>query len=164
MLFGMREPSTGSISINGVDPRDMRPDVLRRRVALARDVEIFDGSLGTNIHLERPDISINDVRDAMEAVGLTSGIQSLAEGLDTHLTARGAPLTTGQLRRLMLARALVGRPELLLIDELLDSLSDDEAVEMLNRLKSTFPSMMILIVTNRVRVKESVDRVVKLTR
>jgi putative ABC transport system ATP-binding protein len=164
MLFGMREPSAGSICINGVDPRDLRPDVLRRRVALARDVEVFDGSLGTNIHLERPDISINDVREVMEAVGLTAGIQSLAEGLDTHLTARGAPLTTGQLRRLMLARALVGRPELLLIDELLDSLSDDEAVEMLNRLKATFPSMMMLIVTNRVRVKESVDRVVKLTR
>ncbi len=164
MLFGMREPSTGSISINGVDPRDLRPDVLRRRVALARDVEIFDGTIGMNIHLERPDISINDVREVMEAVGLTMGIQSLSEGLDTHLTARGAPLTTGQLRRLMLARALVGRPELLLIDELLDSLSDDEAVQMLNRLKSTFPSMMILIVTNRVRLKEAVDRVVKLTR
>lgn len=163
ILFGMREPSSGSVSINGVDPRDLRPDILRRRVALARDIEMFDGTLGTNIHLERPDISINDVREAMEAVGLTAGVQSLSEGLDTRLTARGAPLTTGQLRRLMLARALVGRPELLLIDELLDSLADDEAVEILNQMRTAFPRMMILVVTNRTSLKNSISQVVELT-
>lgn len=70
MLFGMREPASGLITVNGIDPRDVRPDVLRRHVALARDVEVFEGTIAENVHLERPDISIRDVRAALELVEL----------------------------------------------------------------------------------------------
>ncbi|MFN9719902.1 MAG: peptidase domain-containing ABC transporter, partial [Planctomycetota bacterium] len=164
MLFGMREPSSGLVTVSGVDPRDLRPDVLRRRVAMARDVEIFDGTLGTNIHLERPDISISDVRETLEVVGLSYGIQSLSEGLDTHITPRGAPLTSGQLKRIMIARALVGRPEVLLIDELLDTFADHESLEILQRMQSVFPQMAILIVTNREHLKSFASRVIQLER
>jgi ABC-type bacteriocin/lantibiotic exporter with double-glycine peptidase domain len=163
LLFGLREAASGAVRINGVDPRDVRPDVLRRQVALARDVEIFDGTILENIHLERPDVSINDVRTAAETVGLMSAIQRLPNGLETSLNATGSPLTTGQLRRLMLARTLAGNPRVLLIDELLDSMSDEEAERILKVLLETDQERSIVLVTNRDKLKAMMKNVVMLT-
>ena len=162
MLFGLREPASGSVNVNGIDPRDLRPDVLRRRVALARDVEIFDGTISENIHLERPDISIGDVRAALEVVGLLPLIQKLSHGLDTVLHASGAPLTSSQQRRLMLARAIAGRPEILLVDELLDSMADEEAERILHRLVAPDKGWTIILVTNRISLKSIMGSVVSL--
>jgi ABC-type bacteriocin/lantibiotic exporter with double-glycine peptidase domain len=158
MLFGLREPMSGSISVNGIDPRDLRPDVLRRRIAMARDVEVFDGTIAENVHLERPDISIGDVREAMEIVGLMPLIQRLPEGLETHLTPYGAPMTTGQLRRLMVARAIAGRPEIVLIDEVLDSMADEDAAEILGRIVTLDAGWTIVMVTNREQLKAMMNK------
>jgi len=163
MLFGLREPVSGAININGIDPRDVRPDVLRRQVALARDVEIFAGTIAENVHLERPDIGIDNVRAAMELVGLAPLLQRLPGGLDTHLTASGGPLTTSQLRRLMLARAISGKPEILLIDELLDTLSDKEAEKILEQILSPEQSWTLILVTNRDLLKSMIGNVVQLS-
>ena len=163
LLFGLREAASGAVRINGVDPRDVRPDVLRRQVALARDVEIFDGTILENIHLERPDVSINDVRSAAETVGLMSAIQRLPNGMETQLNATGSPLTSGQLRRLMLARTLAGNPRILLIDELLDSMSDAEAERILKVLLETNQERSIVLVTNREKLKAMMKNVVMLT-
>lgn len=164
MLFGLREPLSGSMSINGVDPRDLRPDVLRRRIALVRDVEVFEGTIAENIHLERPDISMADVRTATETAGLLSAIQRLPDGLATRLTSNGAPLTTGLLRKLMIARAVSSRPEIVLIDELLDSMADDEAAKILQQLISAQPPWTIVLVTNREQLKAMMSRTVALSR
>jgi ABC-type bacteriocin/lantibiotic exporter with double-glycine peptidase domain len=163
LLFGLREPSSGSVRLNGVDPRDVRPDVLRRQVALARDVEIFDGTILENIHLERPDISINDVRAAAETVGLMPAIQRLPDGLETPLNATGAPLTCAQLRRMMLARTLAANPRVLLIDELLDTMSDEEAERIMESLLKADAERSIVLVTNRENLKAMMKHVVMLT-
>jgi len=162
MLFGLREPTSGTISINGIDPRDIRPDVLRRRVALARDVEVFDGTIAENVHLERPDISIGDVRIAMEAVGLMPVLQRLSDGLETHMTSSGAPLTTSQLRRLMVARAITGNPEIVLIDELLDTLPDKEAEKILKQILEDNHPWTLILVTNRDGLKSMIGNVIEL--
>jgi putative ABC transport system ATP-binding protein len=163
LLFGLREPSSGSVRLNGVDPRDVRPDVLRRQVALARDIEIFDGTILENIHLERPDMSMNDVRTAAEIVGLMSVIQRLPNGLETPLNATGAPLTCAQLRRLMLARTLAANPNILLIDELLDTMSDEEAERILESVLKADAERSIVLVTNRENLKAMMKNVVMLT-
>ena len=77
------------------------------------------------MHLNRPHISAQDVREALAAVGLVDEVLQLPDGLNTMLQTNGAPLSTTQALRLMLARAIVGRPRLLLIDGTLDALPDD---------------------------------------
>lgn len=126
LLFGIRNPESGYITINDVDPRDMRPDALRRHVALVRNVEVFGGTIAENIHLERPDVTMQDVRDALINVGLLEKVLELHDGLDTKLVETGYPLSASHLRKLMIARAIAGKPRLLLIDGVLDSLSDDD--------------------------------------
>lgn len=163
LLFGLREPSSGSVSINGVAPHDLRPDVLRQRIALVRDVEIFEGTLAENVHLERPDISIGDVRAALEVVGLLPLTQKLASGLETQLTSGGAPLTSSQQRRMMIARAIAGRPEILLIDEVLDGLADEDAEKILHQMLSENLSWTVVLVTNRKNLQSVIGSVVHLT-
>jgi len=163
IMFGLREPDSGSLSISGVDPRDLRPDVLRRRIALAREIEIFNGTIAENVHLERPDISIADVRSAMETVGLLPYVQRLQEGLDTHLTPSGAPMTSGQLRRMMIARAIVGRPDIVLLDEILDSLADEDAENILRMLISADHTWTVVLVTNRERLKRMMEKIIDMS-
>lgn len=149
LLFGLTSPAKGHVSINEIDPRDMRPDALRKHVALVRNIEIFNGTLEENIHLERPYVSTSDVREALEWVGLYEQILQLPQGLQTHLVDNGYPLTEIQARKLMLARAIVGRPRLLLIDGLLDALSDDEAERLTCMLADPARLWTLIMVTGR---------------
>ena len=163
ILFGLREPVSGVVMVNSIDPRDMRPDVLRRHVALAREIEIFDGTIAENVHLERPDVSISDVRVALEISGLLPSIQQHPQGLDTHLTSSGGPLTTSQLRQLMVARAIAGTPDVVLLDEILDTMSDDGSAQILQRMIKADTPWTILLVTSREKLKSMMDNVIQVT-
>ncbi|QDU37555.1 Alpha-hemolysin translocation ATP-binding protein HlyB [Maioricimonas rarisocia] len=154
LLFGARTPSHGYIAINGIDPRDMRPESLRRNVALARKIEVFGGTVSQNVHLERPDVSAPDVREALEQVGLIDDILDLPEGLDTELIEGGHPLSELQARRLMLARAIAGKPSLLLVDRLLDVFPDAEAERLTRLLIDPDQPWTLIMVTLRDQLLE----------
>ena len=94
-------------------------------LAISRSVDIFHGTIDENVHLNRPHPSALGRGEAPAAVGLVDVSLQLPDGLNTMLQTHDAPLSTAQALRLTLARALVGRPRLLLIDGTLDALSDD---------------------------------------
>jgi ABC-type bacteriocin/lantibiotic exporter with double-glycine peptidase domain len=162
MLFGLREPAGGLISLHGADPRDLRPDVLRRHVVMVRNTEIFDGTIAENVHLERSDVSIADVRSALETVELMNLVQELPQGLNTRLSPDGLPLTPIQCRLLMVARAISGRPEVVLIDELLDLLPEDVADRVLRRITSADHSWKLILATSNNRLQQLMSRVIEL--
>jgi putative ABC transport system ATP-binding protein len=162
LIFGLRDPAHGHLTIDGIDTRDLRPDFLRRRVALVRGCEVFRGSVAENEHLGRPEIMANAVRDVLEEVGLLDDVSRLEAGLGTALTSGGAPLVAQQLGRLMLARAIAGRPGLLLIDGSLDMLSDEEAEELLRVLSDSRQPWTLLLVTCRSSLQQLCSRVINL--
>jgi putative ABC transport system ATP-binding protein len=122
LLFGLRAPCSGHVSIDGLDLRSWKLQTLRERVQLLRRDEIVDGSVVDNLRLHRTDIGMDEIRDALERVGLLHGLLNRPEGLGLSLRNGGAPLSGSERIRLLLARALVQQPRLLLIDELLDGL------------------------------------------
>ncbi len=122
LLCGVRAPAAGHVELDGIDLRELRPDSLREHLAVARSIEIFQGSIDENVHLNRPHVSALDVRQALEAVGLLDEVLRHPEGLNTVLQVGGTPLSTSQCSRLMVARAIAGRPRLLLVDGTLDAL------------------------------------------
>lgn len=162
LMFGLRTTSNGHVTIDGIDIRDLRPDFLRRQVALVRGIEVFHSTVAENVHLARPEITTNAVRDALELVGLLTGVSQLSGGIATELTSAGAPLTDTQLRRLMLARALVGRPGLLLVDGVLDGFPDEEAEELLQMLCDPRQPWTLIMVTSRTSLVENYARVIEL--
>jgi ABC-type bacteriocin/lantibiotic exporter with double-glycine peptidase domain len=118
------------VSIDGLDLRSWYLEALRERVMLLRRNEIVDGTVIENLRLGRSDVGLDEVRSALERVGLLDVLLRRPEGLNLTLKVEGAPLSGNQRTRLLLARALVQRPRLLLIDELFDSL-DDESFKLL---------------------------------
>lgn len=162
LLFGLRAPLAGRLAINRADPRELRPDILRRSVSLVRDIEVFEGTLAENVHLERPEITTTAVRDALADAGLLEDVLALPEGLETELNSTGYPLTPNQMRKLMLARGIAARPTLLLIDGLLDALPDGEAMAIVQRLVDRSRPWTLLVVTGRREVSRLLDRQIDL--
>jgi ABC-type bacteriocin/lantibiotic exporter with double-glycine peptidase domain len=117
-VAGVRLPSEGRIEIDGLDVRDVHLESLREQVLLVRGAEIFAGTVAENLSLGRADVGPAEMRTVLEAVGLWEEIAALPEGLGTMLATGGAPLSVGQARRLVVARALVLQPRLLVIDDL----------------------------------------------
>ncbi|MGL4513032.1 MAG: ATP-binding cassette domain-containing protein [Lacipirellulaceae bacterium] len=167
MLYGLRAPESGHLEIEGCDPRDLRPDILRTHVALVRGPEVFEGTIAENVHLRRPGVTVQEVRAALADVGLLGDLLKLPEGLETSINAGAAPLSPIQVVLLVVARAIAGEPRLLLLDGTLDLLPDADADKVLNALLTrgadgTVPDWTVVVSTGRRDVAERFERVVPL--
>jgi putative ABC transport system ATP-binding protein len=119
LLFGLRNPAAGSLRLDGVEYKSIPLTSIRQHVALVRDMEVFAGSVLDNVRLGRNDITLADAVAALRQVGLEDDVNSLPEGINTPLQPTGRPLSQGQACRLMLARAIAGKPRLLILDDVL---------------------------------------------
>jgi ABC-type bacteriocin/lantibiotic exporter with double-glycine peptidase domain len=129
VLFGLRQPTSGTLRVDGVDVRDLPLASLRAEVALVRGVELFPGAVLDNVRLGREHLSHAEVSEALAAVGLLAELQALPGGLATELQPHGRPLSQRQACRLMFARAIVGRPRLIVLDGAMDQLDQREEQE-----------------------------------
>ncbi|MCM8536287.1 MAG: ABC transporter ATP-binding protein/permease [Lentisphaeraceae bacterium] len=120
IIWGLREPTSGFIKLSGIDTRDLALNELRSEIAIVSTVEVINGSISENISLHRDSVTYEDILKAISFAGLTEVIDALPEGLNTILHPLGCLLSDDELRRLMLARALVGSPSVLAVDALFD--------------------------------------------
>lgn len=162
LMCGLRAPKSGHIELDGIDLRELRPDSLRQHLAVARSIEIFRGTVDENVHLNRTNVRASDVRDALATVGLLDEVLKLPDGLNTELQTNGGPLTQTQAIRLMLARAIVGRPRLLLIDGTIDALSDQALNSVISQLTADKTPWSLCIATGKQEVMAACDRVVEM--
>lgn len=162
VIYGLRLPESGHLAIDGSDPRDLRPDILRSRVALVRDVEFFEGTISENVHLERPSVSAQDVNSTLDHLGVLDELLALPNGLGTLVPSGGGELSSSQLRRIMLARSIVGRPGLLLVDGLLDGFADSDLQEVWQALAELHGSCTVVVATGQQRVASLCDRVIRM--
>lgn len=155
------EPWSGAISLDGVDVASIEPRALRRAVSLVfQDTVLFTGSLWDNIALGDDRAGDDDVRRAAEVAGATSFIESLPDGYDTVVGERGLTLSGGQRQRLAIARALLRRPRVLLLDDPMSAV-DATTQQMIHEgLTRIIGGTTTLIVTNHLPTIELVDEVV----
>lgn len=138
LLWGLRQPDQGTVSINSVEVRDADLDDLRRVVGLVGDTddEIFEGSIEQNIVLGRSFIRYEDVVWALEVSQLSDELAKLPEGLRTQLVSGERNLSRGQAQRLLIARALVARPQLLILDEAFTGIDECDKLAILDHIYS----------------------------
>ncbi|MBX7166009.1 MAG: ATP-binding cassette domain-containing protein [Pirellulales bacterium] len=162
LIHSLRRPSSGVILLDGEDVREYSLEALRRQIVTVRQAELFDGTIAENVTLDRPEVSRRDLHEAIQAAGLLEDIGKLPDGLRTRITAGGTPLSDSQALRLTLARALAGRPRLLILDETLDRLSRPARQRLLDYLLRPQRPWTLLIVTNLEDVADRCDRIEQL--
>lgn len=161
-LYLLNDPASGHIEFDGIDLRSIKPSELRSQIALVRGVDVFEGTIAENIQMDRDHVRHADMRRALEAVGLWGEIMRLPQGLETKLVPGGAPLGDSQVIRLSLARALAGSPRLLLIDSILDQLSDDLLPKVFEAIGSEQYRPTVIVVSGREMLRVQCDKVVYL--
>lgn len=122
LCFGLRAPDRGQVDIDGIDLRTADLPALREQVALLRPGDLFRATIRDNLQIAAPDASLAALRVALSLLDLDDTIASLPLGVETELAPTGAPLSESQARRLVVARALVVQPRLMLVDGALDRL------------------------------------------
>ena len=116
LIWRLRHPSAGVIRLEARDIRDLAPDFLRREIAVVSQVEVVHGTVRDNVRLRRPFVLNDDIRDALNCVGLREIFAAFDGGLDAVLHPDARILSDDDLRRLMVARALAGDPGVVVID------------------------------------------------
>jgi putative ABC transport system ATP-binding protein len=130
LLLSMRQPTSGHVSIDGVDTRSWYLEELRSAVMLLRTADIVSGTIAENIRLGLSQVGMEQVQDALKQVGLLDEILSMPQGMHTPLVTGGLPLSSRQRTRLLLARALIQQPRLLLLDDVFDGMDTDSTAEL----------------------------------
>jgi len=160
-LVGMRSPSAGYVEVEGIEAREASRLSDGGMAAIAGSRQVFHGTVAENIHLGRPTVTDADVRESLRKVLAWDEVLKLPEGMETPLLTGGRPLSSGQIDRLMIARAIAGSPRVLVLDGALDALPIDVRQAIWNNLTNP-KTATIIVITNEPDIIQRCDKVLSL--
>jgi ABC-type bacteriocin/lantibiotic exporter with double-glycine peptidase domain len=163
IVSGLLPHYAGTVQVAGLTLRDVDPTTLRDRIGLVLGSnEIFEGSVEENISLGRPGIGTADVMRALDAVGAADEVQALPLGLRTPLASGGRGLPSTLRIRMLIARAIVARPRLVVLDEVLATVEPAARHDLIQVLTGPNAPWTLFIVSHDPEVFAAVDTVLVL--
>ncbi|WP_244934603.1 ABC transporter transmembrane domain-containing protein [Leptospira vanthielii] len=162
LLCGLRTPTSGVVEYNHQNIHEVSKEQIHSVTYLIRGNEIFEGTILENIRVGREEISLIEIRELLEELGIWETIQSLPNGIHTPLLTFGHPFDNIQTTILSLARAIVGKPKLLLIDGNLDQLPPHLLSASLKVLLQKNKNWTLLVVSKSPNVLSQMDQVLRL--
>lgn len=161
LLMRFYDPQQGRISIDGKDLRHLDEEQFRERMgAVFQDSFLFNMPIEDNIRVACPQATDEDVREAAKAAQIHDYIMQLPDQYKTEVKEFGASMSGGQRQRLAIARALIKRPQLLLLDEVTSALDPNTEAEINGLIESLRGERTIVTVTHRLQSVVNADRIV----
>jgi ATP-binding cassette, subfamily B, bacterial len=141
LLVGLYPPTDGRVAFDGVDLRRLECRSVREQVGIVTQAtRLFEGSIRSNIALADPELPLDRVIEAARQAQIHPEVMAMPMGYETLLTESGASLSGGQRQRIALARALVRRPSIIVLDEAtsqLDAITELHVMETLRKMHAT---------------------------
>lgn len=164
LIAGLYEPASGLVMVDGIDIRQMEATSFRSKIgALLQDSSLLTGTIQENIHLGRSDDEAEMLR-VSQLSGAHDFIATLPNGYELRLSDRGEGLSGGQRQSIALARALYGRPPIMVLDEPTSAIDTDTEAVLVSKLKDEFAGRTLILVTHRPSLLSLVDRVILMSR
>jgi ABC-type multidrug transport system fused ATPase/permease subunit len=157
------DPQSGTVEIGGVDIRALRLEPLRRAVGLVTQrLVLFSAPLRDNLRDGRPDATEEELLEACETAGVDTFVDALPDGYDTLIGERGVNLSGGQRQRVALARVLLSRARVLVLDDPLSAVDTETERAIVERLRPALAGRTVLIASQRLSTVRAADRAVVL--
>lgn len=146
------DADAGSVRIDGIDVRDMTFADLRRRIAyVPQESVLFTGSIDDNLRWGLPDAGAEEIRRAIEIAQAAEFIDHMPEGLETRIGQGGVNVSGGQKQRLCIARALIRRAPVLIMDDSTSAIDMDTEQKLRLALKQYCQGMTVIMIAQRVQ-------------
>ncbi len=163
LLLRLYTPGAGKISVDGVPLQDLRrADWLSLLAVAGQDVDLIEGSVLDNIRMADANASHDDVLAAARMAGVAEFVEPLADGFETWIGQQGHRFSGGQRQRLGLARALLRKPQLLILDEAMNALDGELARRIREAIDLHLPACTVLVISHHADAVRDADHVIHL--
>ena len=151
LLGGYYTPESGDITVNGSSIFDFTKESLKEHIAVVgtKNNSIFSGTIMDNLILGRTYVTPEDAKKAAETALISDYIESTSYGYDSLAYASGNTVSGGQRQRLMIARALAGNPDVLILDDSTSSLDFSTEATLLDNIRKQYKDIILLMITER---------------
>jgi ATP-binding cassette subfamily C protein LapB len=165
LILGLYPPEEGLVMIDGTDIRQLDPLEMRRYIGAAlQESVLLTGSVRENIGLARSHVDDEELLRSAELSGTHSFMGSIANGYDLRLADRGEGLSGGQRQSIALARALAGRPPVLVFDEPTSAMDAQTETSLIQRLRDELKDRTLVLITHRPPLLALVSRIMLIER
>ncbi|MFA1570292.1 type I secretion system permease/ATPase [Vibrio tasmaniensis 1F-187] len=161
LIMGLYKPTEGHVRIDDTDMEQLHHVDVRRNIGcVPQDSNLFYGTVRDNITLGRPLVDDRDVMDAANRAGVTAFTQQDPAGLERQVGEGGGLLSGGQRQSIAIARAFLGRPPVLLMDEPTSAMDNRSEMHIKHQLSQLLPSETLILITHKTSMLDIVDRVI----
>lgn len=163
LLMGLIKPDQGEVLYNGnLLSKDSIPLLRKSLSYVPQDPFLFNGRIRDNLSIVKPDITENEMWESLEFSSAAEFVRKLEDGLDTVIGDRGIRLSGGERQRLVLARAILRKPEILVLDEATSAMDTVNEANIQTALDNLKGKMTIIVIAHRFSTIKNADQVIVL--
>ncbi|TFW29437.1 peptidase domain-containing ABC transporter [Duganella callida] len=160
LIQGLYPVQEGIIRFDGIDAREIELSHLRRQIGVVlQENFLFRGTVRDNLAVTKPDATFEELVAAAQAAGADEFIERLPQGYDTVLEENAANLSGGQKQRLSIARTLVARPRILVLDEAASALDPESEAIFINNLSKIAVGRTVVMISHRLSTLVDADKI-----